>query len=340
MGVANKVAKNLKKQKGIQTKPKPTTVKKDETRSSRDGEVLYLDLELTENKKESKEKVENKNKSRGFHRKLNDGKFTCDLCQKTFPLKSKILRHINGKHSSHRPFKCSSCPKAFKYKCDLKIHQLNHQDLDSSLLHHCDKCEYRTKTKNNLKTHYIRKHTDEFKFACEHCGKQFKIEWDLKFHLETHGNSQHMCDVCGRFYRSDYSLNKHRRVAHVNEYKFQCSVCNKRLLTQDNLDSHMLQHNRTYECMECGKKFATKRYLSTHATTHTGIKPYSCYMCNKTFRTSHMRNMHLITHSAERPHVCDLCGQAFKRRYYMLEHRKKHPDAHLTLPPFPLGGQK
>ncbi|XP_047348505.1 zinc finger protein 37-like isoform X10 [Vespa velutina] len=293
-----------------------------------------------------KEETENDNKSQSgnnetrtnqeiLYKKRNDGNYTCDICQTIFKQKSKILRHIMSKHSFHRPFKCNACGKSFKYKCDLKAHRLIHQDLDTSLLHCCDKCDYRTKTKNNLKSHYIRRHTDDYKFACEHCGKRFKMEWDLKFHIGTHSSSRHMCDICGKFYTSDYSLYKHRKVAHLNEYNFQCDVCNKRLLTQENLNNHMRQHDRTYECKECGKVFATKRYLATHTTTHTGVKPYVCQICKKNFRTSHMRNTHLLTHSADRPHVCDLCGQAFKRRYYMIEHRRKHPDSHLSSPPMP-----
>ncbi|CAK9829988.1 Zinc finger protein 875 [Anthophora retusa] len=282
----------------------------------------------------------NSTQQEDLYKKLHDGTYTCDICQTTFEQKSKILRHITSKHSFHRPFKCSTCDKTFKYKCDLKAHRLVHQDVDSSLLHCCDKCDYRTKTKNNLKSHYIRRHTDDYKFACEHCGKRFKMEWDLKFHIGTHSSSQHMCDICGKFYTSNYSLYKHRKVAHLNEYKFQCNVCNKRLLTQENLDNHMQQHSRTYECKECGKVFASKRYLATHTTTHTGVKPYTCHICKKNFRTSHMRNTHLLTHSAERPHICDLCGQSFKRRYYMIEHRRKHPDAHLSSPPVPLGRKK
>ncbi|XP_046747062.1 zinc finger protein 34-like isoform X8 [Diprion similis] len=296
----------------------------------------------------SKLSIKNSNKScfedvkpRGvLYKKLTDGNYTCDICHSTFEQKSKIMRHITSKHSFHRPFKCSICSKAFKYKCDLKAHKLIHETIDSSMLHRCDKCDYGTKTKNNLKSHYIRKHTDDYKFSCEHCGKRFKMEWDLKFHVGTHGSSQHMCDICGRFYTSSYSLYKHRKVAHLNDYKYQCNVCNKRLLTQENLDNHMLQHSQTYTCKECAKVFASKRYLSTHMTTHTGVKPYPCHVCEKNFRTSHMRNTHLLTHSAERPHICDLCGQAFKRRYYMIEHRRKHPDAHLSSPPVPLGSNR
>ncbi|CAL7933992.1 unnamed protein product [Xylocopa violacea] len=279
-------------------------------------------------------------KEEDLYEELLDGTYACNICQTTFEQKSRILRHIFSKHSSHRPFKCSNCDKTFKFKSEVKIHKLLHQDVDSSLLHCCSKCDYRARTKYNLKSHYIRKHTDDYKFGCEHCGKRFKMEWDLKFHTGIHGNSQHMCDICGKFYTSDYSLYKHRKVSHLNEYKFQCSVCNRKLLTQENLDNHMRQHSKTYECKECGKVFTSKRYLATHLTVHTTAKPYTCHICKKNFRTSHIRKAHLTTHSAEKPHMCDLCGQSFKRRYYMIEHRKKHPDAHLSSPPIPLGKKK
>lgn len=321
-------------------------IKKQETNNDKEIEIKEVENEIENLKNEIKieteenvsgEENESEKKIEVLYKILNDGKYTCDICQATFEQKSKILRHLKGKHSFHRPFKCSTCPKAFKYKCDLKSHCLTHQEIDSNLMHFCDKCDYRSKTRNNLKAHYIRKHTDDYKYFCEHCGKKFKMEWDLKFHIGTHGKLQHMCDICGKFYTSNYSLYKHRKVTHLNDYKFQCSICNKRLLTQKNLDNHMKQHNKTYECKECGKQFSSKRYLASHSTTHTEIKPYNCHVCDKTFRTSHMRNMHLFTHTEERPFICDLCGQSFKRRYYMIEHRKKHPDAHLSSPPIPLG---
>lgn len=322
------------------TNSKHRKINDDETTSSKNPTKKKLSLNFNNCSNQLQNNEKQSTQQEDLYKKLNDGTYTCDICQTTFEQKSKILRHITSKHSFHRPFKCSTCDKTFKYKCDLKAHRLIHQDVDSSLLHCCDKCDYRTKTKNNLKSHYIRRHTDDYKFACEHCGKRFKMEWDLKFHIGTHSNSQHMCDICGKFYTSNYSLYKHRKVAHLNEYKFQCNVCNKRLLTQENLDNHMQQHSRTYECKDCGKVFASKRYLATHITTHTGVKPYTCHICKKNFRTSHMRNTHLLTHSTERPHICDLCGQSFKRRYYMIEHRRKHPDAHLSSPPVPLGKKK
>ncbi|KAL6447642.1 hypothetical protein ACFW04_000079 [Cataglyphis niger] len=219
-----------------------------------------------------------------LYKKLANGDYICDICQIVFEQKNKILRHIMSKHSFHRPFRCAVCEKSFKYKYDLKMHRLVHQKVNSDL-YCCGKCNYRVHS---------------------------------------------MCDICGRFYMNNYSLYKHRKVAHLNEYKvtilkneykFHCNICNKKLLTQENLDNHMQQHDKTYKCKECGKAFTSKRYLTNHAKTHTGIKPYTCHICEKT----------------EKPYIRDLCGQTFKRRYDMIVHRRKYLDAHLSSPPMPLG---
>lgn len=124
----------------------------------------------------------------------------------------------------------------------------------------------------------------------------------LGIHVNDFHDSQPMCGIYGKFYTSNY-LHKHRKVTHLNKYKFRCGVRNRKLLTQKNLDNHMRQHNKTYDFKKCGKAFASKRYLANHVTIYTGIKPYVCHVCEKSFRTSSMRIRHLITHSTKRLHT-------------------------------------
>lgn len=261
----------------------------------------------------------------------DSGKYTCNMCQRSFNQRSKVIRHITSKHSLDRPFKCEICDKAFKYKCDLKTHSLMHDD-KANVSYYCDKCPYQTRTKNNLKAHYTRRHTAEYSFTCEYCGKRFKMEWDLKLHLETHGSSKFICEICNRLYTSEYTLYKHKKVMHLNEYKYKCHICNKGLLTAENLESHLQRHQYSYSCAVCNKVFTSKRYLTTHLSTHTNNKPHTCPTCDRRFRTAYMRNAHMKSHSSERPFMCDLCGRSFKRKYSLNEHEKKHINVELTLP--------
>ncbi|XP_029161752.1 zinc finger protein 235-like [Nylanderia fulva] len=200
---------------------------------------ITIDKQLSENKTAKNAEVDEKlslidkgcRKEDVFYKKLANGNYICNICQTVSERKSHILSHIMGKHSFHRSFRCAVCGKNFKYNYNLNVHRLIHEKMRSDYLYGCSKCNYRGGTKAHLKAHYTRRHTDEYRFVCEHCGKYFKLEWDLKFHLMTHDGSWHMCDICGRFYTSNYSLYKHRKMAHLNEYKFHCDVCNKKLIT-------------------------------------------------------------------------------------------------------------
>lgn len=287
-----------------------------------DIQHTYLDL------KSSKKDIPDKNL---LPRKLSRRQFICDICGFNFKDKASVRRHIIGKHSFERPFKCSSCPKDFKYKNNLNEHKLTHQDINTGITHCCAECDYKTKFKSSLKNHYIRKHTNNYDFSCEQCGKRFKMEWDLKFHLSTHNAPEHMCDICGGLYKSKYLLVKHRRTVHLNEYKYRCTFCSNRFLLQENLDIHVLQHNQNYQCGVCDKIFKSKKYLSNHVATHTTMRPHKCSICSRGFRTSSKRNIHFLTHSSEKPHVCNICNKAFRRHWYMMKHREKHSEVHQSL---------
>lgn len=186
--------------------------------------------------------ISTKRKKEDVHKKLINGDYICDICQIMFERKNTILRYVMSKHSFHRPFRRT-----------VKV-------LNISTIWRC----IGLYIKRWILILYIAAVSaiiaEERRVIWKHTTSgdtpmntnspanivinDFKIEWDLKFHLGTHIGSQHLCDICGRFCTSNYSLYKHRKMAHLNEYKFHCDICNKKLLTQRNLDNHMQQHKR------------------------------------------------------------------------------------------------
>lgn len=256
---------------------------------------------------------------------------TCEICYATFDRKSKHTRHM-FKHSNSRPHKCAICSKGFKTTAHLSRHMEVHDEPVN--LHACSLCDFKARTKPYLKIHYIRKHTEDYNYKCEQCGKMFKVQSDYTTHVKDHDTESCVCDICGSSYPSKSSLYFHKHYKHKTKVKkFQCQTCKKKFKTQKNLDSHMELHKIKYVCEQCGMEFKSKYGLTKHLRTHSGEKSYLCAICGKTFGCLSSQKIHLLTHVGERPYVCDICGQSFTQRSPMMLHRRKHPGVHPPPPP-------
>lgn len=256
---------------------------------------------------------------------------TCEICYATFDRKSKHTRHM-FKHSNSRPHKCPICAKGFKTTAHLSRHMEVHDEPVN--LHACSLCDFKARTKPYLKIHYIRKHTEDYNYKCEQCGKMFKVQSDYTTHVKDHDTESCVCDICGSSYPSKSSLYFHKHYKHKTKVKkFPCQTCKKKFKTQKNLDNHMELHKIKYVCEQCGMEFKTKYGLTKHLRTHSGEKSYLCAICGKTFGCLSSQKIHLLTHVGERPYVCDICGQSFTQRSPMMLHRRKHPGVHPPPPP-------
>ncbi|KAL6265029.1 hypothetical protein P5V15_005120 [Pogonomyrmex californicus] len=255
----------------------------------------------------------------------------CEICYITFDRKSKLTSHM-FKHSNSRPHKCTICSKGFKTGAYLSRHMEIHDE--PAQLHACTLCDFKARTKPYLKIHYIRKHTEDYNYSCEQCGKMFKVQSDYTTHMKDHDTESCVCDICGTSYSSKSSLYFHKHYKHKTKIKeFECQICRKRFKTQKNLDSHTELHKMKYVCEQCGMEFKFKYGLTKHLRTHSGEKSYLCAICGKTFGCLSSQKIHLLTHVGERPYVCDICGQSFTQRSPMMLHRKKHPGVHPPPPP-------
>ncbi|XP_078037446.1 uncharacterized protein LOC144470319 isoform X8 [Augochlora pura] len=258
-------------------------------------------------------------------------KHTCEICYASFDRKSKHTRHMY-KHSNSRPHKCEICSKGFKTSAHLARHMDIHEE--PVTWHKCSLCDFKARTKPYLKIHYIRKHTEDYNYKCEQCGKMFKVQSDYTTHVKDHDTESCVCDICGSSYPSKSSLYFHKYYKHKTKVKkFQCQTCKKKFKTQKNLNSHMELHKIKYVCEQCGMESKTKYGLTKHLRTHSGEKSYLCAICGKTFGCLSSQKIHLLTHVGERPYVCDICGQSFTQRSPMMLHRRKHPGVHPAPPP-------
>ena len=200
----------------------------------------------------------------------------------------------------------------------------------------CSVCNTVFAKKEILQAHFVRKHTEEYNFSCEHCGKKFKIKGDLTTHTRLHHlESPTVCDVCGKPYKNSLSLYVHQKYAHYKA-SFECQFCKRRMVTQENLDQHIaIMHTQRENlvCEECGKNFTKKVNLQRHfINVHTDIKSFVCPVCNRAFAQRYHLRQHLLLHTGKRLFICDICGKQFAQKPGLLSHRKLHPGEHPPLP--------
>ncbi|XP_056148811.1 zinc finger E-box-binding homeobox 1 [Lampris incognitus] len=82
-------------------------------------------------------------------RRLENGVYPCDLCDKVFQKGSSLLRH-KYEHTGKRPHECSVCKKAFKHK----HHLIEHSRLHSGEKpYQCDKCGKRFSHSGSFSQH-------------------------------------------------------------------------------------------------------------------------------------------------------------------------------------------
>ncbi|XP_076766520.1 uncharacterized protein LOC143433193 isoform X8 [Xylocopa sonorina] len=245
--------------------------------------------------------------------------YACNFCNYESTNKSTLHSHISRKHSTKRIGRRRS---SYRYTTEPEEYS-------------CDVCEFKCQNRRRLKEHLERKHASEYKYDCEYCGKKFKVKGDMRLHVRfKHKEGPIVCDVCGKTCSNSNSLYVHQKWAHFKP-KYECEICKRRMVTQENLDQHiLLQHERreSFVCEECGKSFTENHRLKQHMMTHTGDRPYDCHICGKAFARRTAYRQHLLIHTGKRPYICDICGKTFTQKPGLICHRKSHPGVHPPLP--------
>lgn len=201
------------------------------------------------------------------HMKRHDGRYDhhCTICDYKSVLKVDLVRHV-AKHSGARVFICEQCGKMFTTDMRLRDHIRHVHERKET--HICDKCAFSTHRADNLRRHIAVKHSDDEFFKCPVCGDMIKQRATFIVHLRRHtGERPHMCEGCGKGFKSLSQLAVHRR-------------------------THM---EGMHECNECQRKFKTKHHLDRHLVVHTGVKPYSCMYCTYTCNVKGNINKHIKT---------------------------------------------
>uniref|UniRef100_A0A3B5L6N6 C2H2-type domain-containing protein n=1 Tax=Xiphophorus couchianus TaxID=32473 RepID=A0A3B5L6N6_9TELE len=191
------------------------------------------------------------------------------------------------------------------------------------------------------------------RFACQECGKAFKLQKQLLNHLRKHKQNRaktqdlsdpvqvvlpeerwrqaaapdgekrpFSCDQCGRTYRHAGSLANHRKSHQTGV--FSCSVCSNVYCNQLALSNHLRIHlAKRLLCQRCGRGFRGPAQLQAHvcaalrpnaAAGRTGLR------CRK----SSDQQAAPSCEEEERPFRCDLCPRSYRHAGSLLNHKRTH----------------
>uniref|UniRef100_A0AAG5CVJ1 Protein krueppel n=1 Tax=Anopheles atroparvus TaxID=41427 RepID=A0AAG5CVJ1_ANOAO len=156
------------------------------------------------------EKRFNDRKQLQFHEKYHRRKYVtkdethlCDFCGRSFRFRSSLKAHaqLHTIDATDRLYKCSQCERRFLRRTHLRSHEISHSD---ETPFGCGLCSLKFKRKQHLTAHLKIHEGNDKAYKCRHCGVSFMHQSTRAYHeVSKHtGNYPFSCNLCGRnFFR-------------------------------------------------------------------------------------------------------------------------------------------
>lgn len=283
-----------------------------------------------------------KNKSTKPETEKNNGKkiYNCKFCKKVFDTPFGRSVHVR----SHK--RCQGCKKEFPFPSVLKYHKPSCEKLRTLLakeaLHNntpnSKSCEEKMTSPSEKHVSIKKAHSpsssrnksamknDEFTkmHCCTHCNKRFSLRCKLKRHMSFHtGDKYFTCSVCPKKLNSNQALKYHLTRMHkdqVNPSETNGDFAWTKPLedieeNQEDLVSTSINTRSTITCNNVVKKCRPLRLGNSDG--------FICFLCQKFVKTKHQMIEHFRLHTGEKPVKCEKCLRRFRTRAQLSYHRKR-----------------
>ncbi|XP_045508683.1 RE1-silencing transcription factor-like isoform X3 [Colias croceus] len=180
------------------------------------------------------------------HNRPNNRSYKCDICTKTFNVKSGLQRHKDTVHNKVPEFKCEYCPERFGSIPKLARHVRTHAGERPYPCKYCDKSflksqhytrHLRIKHRDNVRS--SRNQDQDDSYPCEQCEEIFITQDDLIYHSAIHATQNLICPLCEEKFENVDSVTTHIK-SHVNGLEFMCDFCELIFTTKDKYENHLM----------------------------------------------------------------------------------------------------
>uniref|UniRef100_A0A8D8BXW2 Zinc finger protein 268 n=1 Tax=Culex pipiens TaxID=7175 RepID=A0A8D8BXW2_CULPI len=258
------------------------------------------------------------------HDALEEGRYTCLICDKKFGNSSRLKRHTLT-HEDNKEFQCQYCSKSISSKTLLLTHEREHVVAGDLKQYACAFCDQRFANRSAQVKHVSVEHPESV--DRRHTVRRNTHEpWQGVGYQRTREDMScpyEGCEFVAKCYQSFYN---HKN---LHENRFKCAVCEKFFANRQQLNIHKNTHlekrERPYACSECDKRYTSQARLTDHVRVHTGVRPYLCTECGESFSTSQRLAHHVLKHSPPQ-HKCEICRKEFRYKGDYVRHVKKHEE--------------